>query len=856
MRKNAHKPNKLAARILNLFIPAHIGQTGLDDYEELYNLILKEKGALRANVWYFRQILKSIKAFIVQSMTWHLSMFVNYLKVALRIVKRNRTYSLISTVSLTVGMAVFLLIMLYNRYELSYEDYHKQADRIYRIGVDLKGLYVQADTPSILAPTILDEIPEVASAVRLKRRGNIVVSVDNKRFFENNLFASDPELFDILTFRLIQGDKKYLLQNPDSIVISDKIASKYYGNENPVGKTLLLNNTSIYRISGVFQDLPMNSHLRMDLIIPHSNLVLNWRTSDVYTYCMLNKNADPHAAEMKINALIEKRIKPVLGETGLNNFLLQSLKSIHLNSDLMNEISLNSRMTYLYVLSVVAFIILTISCVNYVNLAIGRSAARIREVGLREVLGANRKQIFMQFFSESIILSIIAMVLTIGILKVLLPGFNAFAGTAISFGFSNISHIFIVILLTVSVCILGGGYPAVYMSAFRKSIIQRNALKTRTANTFVRNALVVFQFTISIALIISISIIKSQMNFIKNKNMGFKKDGIVITRLYGREARQNYNVIKSELLKNPEIMYVSRSTTLPVNLIHATRMTKPADAPNPDERPLFYRIGVDYDFLKVYDIQLVSGRNFSEDFPSDLNGAFLFNETAVKMLGWEDPVGKTYEWNRKDLPVVGVMKDMNVHSLRTKIKPLHLYFPPDYGSYLSVRINDPSNLETITYIEDVMKTHMPDFPFDYRYLSDLIDNQYRLEKKIERVSGISAVIAISIACIGLLGLSMFTVEQRMKEIGIRKVLGASIPDIMLLLSKDHAKWILLANLFAWPAGYFAMNKWLESFAYKVEPGLLPYAAAGLSALIIALVTTGFLTGKAVSTNPVETIRHE
>lgn len=856
MRKNAHKPNKLAARILNLFIPAHIGQTGLDDYEELYNLILNEKGALRANVWYFRQILKSIKAFIVQSMTWHLSMFVNYLKVALRIVKRNRTYSLISTVSLTVGMAVFLLIMLYNRYELSYEDYHKQADRIYRIGVDLKGLYVQADTPSILAPTILDEIPEVASAVRLQRRGNIVVSVDNKRFFENNLFASDPELFDILTFRLIQGDKKYLLQNPDSIVISDKIASKYYGNENPVGKTLLLNNTSIYRISGVFQDLPMNSHLRMDLIIPHSNLVLNWRTSDVYTYCMLNKNADPHAAEMKINALIEKRIKPVLGETGLNNFLLQSLKSIHLNSDLMNEISLNSRMTYLYVLSVVAFIILTISCVNYVNLAIGRSAARIREVGLREVLGANRKQIFMQFFSESIILSIIAMVLTIGILKVLLPGFNAFAGTAISFGFSNISHIFIVILLTVSVCILGGGYPAVYMSAFRKSIIQRNALKTRTANTFVRNALVVFQFTISIALIISISIIKSQMNFIKNKNMGFKKDGIVITRLYGREARQNYDVIKSELLKNPEIMYVSRSTTLPVNLIQATRMTKPADAPNPDERPLFYRIGVDYDFLKVYDIQLVSGRNFSEDFPSDLNGAFLFNETAVKMLGWEDPVGKTYERNRKVLPVVGVMKDMNVHSLRTKIKPLHLYFPPDYGSYLSVRINDPSNLETITYIEDVMKTHMPDFPFDYRYLSDLIDNQYRLEKKIERVSGISAVIAISIACIGLLGLSMFTVEQRMKEIGIRKVLGASIPNIMLLLSKDHAKWILLANLFAWPAGYFAMNKWLESFAYKVEPGLLPYAAAGLFALIIALVTTGFLTGKAVSTNPVETIRHE
>ncbi len=855
MKKRYTKPPRLAARLLRLFLNREKAILLEGDFEEIFRDKVSEKGKISAYFWYWGQVLLSLPSVLFFSIYWSLNMFGNYFKVAFRIIKRNKIYSFLSTLSLTVGMAIFLLIILYNQYELSYDSHNEHADRIFRIAVDLEGLYIQADTPAVLAPTIVEEIPEVASVVRLRRRNAIVANQMNK-FIENSLFSSDPNIFDIFTFQLIHGEKESAMLNPKSIVLSEKMADKYFGEKNPIGKTLSVNNSADYYVSGVFKDFPKNSHLNIEFIIPKTEYFLNWSSSNVYTYCMLNEKADPKTAETKINDLIEKRINTGGEKTKISRFILQPLQSIHLHSDLMNELSSNSKVEYLYIISVIAIIILIISCINYINLAVGRSFSRIREVALREVLGAKRRQIILQFFSESIILSILSMAIAVLIARVVTPGLNSFAGTDISFELFNNKSILTVLLLTVSVCLFGGGYPAIYMSAFRKSIIQKNALKSGRKNNFVRNVLVVFQFTISIALIISILVIESQMNFIKNKDMGFDKNGIVILRIRGENARNNFNIIKTELLKHPDILYASRSTELPVNVNGAQKMRIPAGVPVPENRPLFYRVGTDFDFLNVYNIKLVNGRSFSKDFPSDLNGALIFNEAAVKYTGWDTPLGKEYEVNGDKLPVIGEVKDFNIHSLHTSIKPFYFYFSPNSGSYLSVKISDSNKTETIAYIENVMKTYSPDFSFEYRYLSEIIDDLYLTEQKMESVFRLSAILAIIIACTGLLGLSLYTVEQSKKEIGIRKVMGASIFNIVLWLSKDFTKWILLANIFAWPIGYFAMDKWLDSFTYKVDSGFILYISAGCITLMIALLTIFIQTIKAAGANPVESIRYE
>lgn len=785
-------------------------------------------------------------------------MFKNYVKIAYRNILKNKAYSILSIISLSVGMAAFLLIALYNQYELSYDKYHENSDRIYRVALDIKGLYTQADTPGLLAPVSVEEIPEVISSVRLRRISNVLFANKGITFFENDIIMSDPNIFEVFSFPFVQGDSKTALKNPNSIVLSESMAAKYFGKENPIGKSLKVNNTSNYVITGVIKDIPKNSHFRINFLTPLPVRKYNWRSSEVYTYCMLDINADPEEAEKKISGLIKTHasLEWENGRTSYNKFILQPLQNIHLHSDLMNEISGNNKITYLYVLSVIAVIILIISCINYINIATARYSGRIKEVGLRKVLGAQRKQVVGQFFFESIFIILFALILSLSVVFSVLPKLNSFAGTEIIFNIFNLKNTLTISCLTIIVCFIGGSYPAIYISKFRPVFILNKLFKKNPGSIFIRNILFIVQFSVSIILIISVLVIKNQMNFIKNKDIGLDKNGIITLRLRGADAFNNYDVIKSELLKNSNISYVSRSTVLPQSVIQATTIRIPG-APESEKKPLFYRIGVDYDFLKVYNLNLKNGRNFSPEFASDANNTIILNETASKLVGWENPVGKEYKF-RENLEgiVIGEIKDFNFHSIHSEIKPIYFYLSPNSGSFLSIKINSANINASIKHIEKTMKSFLPDYPFEYRFFNEILDDLYKTEQKLEKVFILSGIISVIIACLGLFAISTFIVGQRTKEIGVRKVFGASISNIVFLLSSEYTKSIFLANIIAWPVGFFVMDKWLESFAYRIDVGLGTFILAAFLALAIAFLTISFQSIKAAKANPINSIRCE
>ncbi len=806
-------------------------------------------------------------------------MFKNYLKIALRNLKKYKGFSFINIAGLAIGITCCLLILLLVREEISFDRFHEHNDQIYRVinqhpGQFYMGTDYLAVTPAPLAPAMMAEFPEVVTATRIDSSDEVIISYQNKRFYEDGFYWTDSHFFDVFSFPLLRGDQSKALSEPYSVIISERMAKKYFGDEDdPIGKTIALNNRYDFVVTGIMKDVPRNSHLQFDFLAPlitlsrireREDFLEGWGNYSYYTYILLQKGYSLGDLENKLPAFIEK----YLGERfrqrrqrdpsyQASRFFLQPLKRIHLYSHLNFEITPNSDIRQIYLLSALALVTLLIACINYMNLATARSASRAKEVGMRKVVGAERRQLIRQFLGESILFCFIAVLLAAVLVELFLPAFNSLIGKSISFHFYHNWEFFIgLVCLALVVGIVSGSYPAFFLSTFRPVTVLKGGFKTETKGSFLRKILVIFQFAASIILVISTAIIYGQIEYIRNKKLGFDREQVVVLPVEDRELRQNHEPLKNELLQNPAILGCTASTWLPNNIRTNVGDTT-WDGMEEGTDLQVYLLEADHDFIDVFGIELVEGRNFSREFPAD-SQAYILNETARRIFGWEKALGKRFGIGRKvgAGPVIGVVKDFHFLSLHQEMQPLAIHLTENRMSYLSVKISAENIPRIIGFLKEKWNKFSPNHPFDYFFLDDDFEKMYRSEMRLGKIFASFTALAVFIACLGLFGLASFTSEQRTKEIGVRKVLGASVSNIVILLSKEFSKWVCMASLIAWPVAYFFMSRWLQSFAYRTSMGVWMFLLATMLALFVAMATVSFKAVKAAIANPVDALRYE
>ena len=859
MNKYRHPPH-IAGWLIKRMFPDRGGCSILGDMIETYRYLTDEKGLLWARIWFWGQCTKAFPYFFIDELRWRIQMFKNYLLVTVRNLKKNSTYSLLNIIGLAVGMMAFILISLYVQYELSFDKHYEHAERIYRVVREGR-----AFTPPPLGPELKEKIPEVESVSRILRSSNTLVSHEQTHFLEEEFFWVDPEMLEIFSIPFTSGNPETALNGPFTIVLSQSVAKKYFGDADPMGKTLTVSERYAFKVTGIFSDMPANSHLVMDVAVPYetyfrvmNNDITSWRSNFSYTYVLLHEGSDPQEMENKIAPLIEAPLFKAAGvkEPYPKYFFIQPMTEIHLHSHLEQEIGVNNDMKYILLFSSIAFLILFIACVNYMNLATARSLRRGKEVGMRKVVGAQRGQLIAQFLGESVTTALLAMIFSIIMVLAALPSFNSLVQRQLGLNPLHNPQLFLgLVFTTLFVGLFAGSYPAMRMSGFRPISILSGAFTRSPKGSSLRNVLVLAQFAITIFLIVCTIAVREQLKFIKTVDIGFNKEQIITLPCRVGSIRQNIQSIKTALLQSSDIIAVSTSGCLPNNI--DTFTSRDWTGRNPEEPiPIYYNTA-DYDYIDLFGIQIVQGRNFSMDFPSDETGVFLVNETAVKVAEWESPIGrKLTHWNGKTGEIVGVIKDFHLHSLHRPIEPLYIFLDNRNFSNVAIKIRTANIPATIDYVAEVMKKFSPSYPFSYSFFDEVFERAYFTEQRMGRVFGAFAILGIFIACLGLFGLTTFAAEQRTKEIGIRKVMGASDSKIFLLLSKEFVKWVLLANLIAWPIAYFAMNKWLQNFAYRIHIGIVAFLISGGAALLIAYLTVSYQSIKSARANPVESLRYE
>jgi len=806
-------------------------------------------------------------------------MFKNAVKVALRNMKRQKGYSLINILGLAVGMACCILILLWVQDELSYDRYHEKADQIHRVIV--KGRMSNRDinfssSPAPLAKALVTDFPEVLEATRFLRSRNVLVRYQDKFFDESLILFADSNLFDVFSIPLLKGDPEEVLSLPNSVVITRTAALKYFGEENPIGKTLTMNNRMDYRITGLAENVPSNTHFHTDFFaslesIPDSKSP-NWLSNPYHTYIVLQEGTSLDEFQAKLPEIVTKYVGPqtlkIMGITqeqfqasgNTFGYFLQPVTSIHLHSDLEYELEPNGSVTYVYIFSVIAFFILVIACINFMNLATARSANRAKEVGVRKVLGSNRSRLVRQFLIESILLSFISLVFAVLLVELLQPVFNNLSGKQLNLSLHGnwiLLPGFLAVMVFVGV--LAGSYPAFFLSSFQPISVLRGKRIAGMKSSWLRNGLVVFQFSISIILLVGTCVIYRQLEYTRTKKMGFEKEQVLVIQRADNLGQQK-EAFRNELIKHPNVVNVAYSNSVPGR--HFGDWTHRAEGAPADEMVRMFLLLADFDYLDTLQMDMVSGRYFSQERPADKNSVII-NESAAKAFGLENPVGKRLVRGSltpgKDeiFTVIGVVKDFHFESLHREIRPLAMYILPDeYIRYISVRTRPEAVDQTLAFLKDKWRAFVPGQPFEYFFLDDDFDRLYTAEKKIGRLFTSFSVLAILVACLGLFGLASFTAEQRTKEIGIRKVLGASVSNIVVLLTREFSKWVLLANLIAWPIAYFAMHRWLQNFAYRISIGVWMFVQAAFLALAIALITVSYQAVRAALVNPANSLRYE
>ena len=800
-------------------------------------------------------------------------MVKNYLKIALRNLLKYKAYSLINILGLAVGIAACIMILLYVTDELSYDKYNLKAEQIYRIRgrALLQGReFNMAVSPAPTGATFVKDFPEVIQYARFLPSANMLIRYKENVFSENRFFWADSTIFDVFTIPFVKGNPKTALNQPHTIVLTESLANKYFGNEDPLNKIMNFEDGTPYTVTGVVKDCPSNSHFHYDIFASMASINAGksneWVNNNFYTYIVLKKGASASSLQAKIPALVKKYAGPqfyqALGITfedwqkkgNAYEFFLQPLTSIHLHSHLNNEVEANSDIRYVYIFSITAIFILLIACINFMNLATARSATRSKEVGVRKVLGSNKIQLVKQFLIESFLLTFISIIIAIFLVEAFLPSFNNLAGKHLHTHYFNnliaIPALFFTVLL---VGLISGSYPAFFLSSFKPSKVLKGKAAGKKGS-WLRSGLVVFQFSISIILFIGTFIIYNQMRFIQETNLGFNKENVlVLQRAWALESHTT--AFKDELKKNSNIISASNTNDLP-GRTSSESVFKLENAPA-SQNYLMCLISTDDDFARTMGIELVKGRYFLKNNISD-SSAVVINESAAKTFNLKEPIGKRiiFAGDNRIGTIIGVVKDFHINSLHQKIEPLVISLRRGFTAYLPIRISSNNIPATISLIKDEWKKFVPNKPFEYFFLDEDLNRLYQSEQKTGEILTSFSILAIFIACLGLFGLATFTAERRTKEIGIRKALGASTPGIIILLSKEFAKWVLISNIIAWPIAYFFMNKWLQDFAYRINMHFTIFILAGSAALIIAILTISIQAIKAAIASPIVSLHYE
>ncbi|HEX9654004.1 MAG TPA: FtsX-like permease family protein [bacterium] len=800
-------------------------------------------------------------------------MLKNYLKIAIRNLVKDKGYSAINVIGLAAGMACCILICFYILDEISYDRFHQDYQRIFRVVSDEKNegqVRRLANAYGPLAPALISDFPEIEQLSRLFPHSVTIESVDGKRFQEERFFFADSAVFELFTMVFQRGDVD-ALKRPYSLVLTESAARKYFGDADPIGRVLKIENRAQFHVSAVVADMPSNSHFHFDFLAPidHVKEMMGWAPHwywpPVYTYLRLPENYAPAALESRFPDLVGKHI----GEWAKNErtFRLQPLRDIHLNPDFENEIEPTSNQAYIYIFAAIALFILLIACCNFMNLTTARAAKRAKEVGLRKTVGAKRSQLIKQFFGESLCYAALATVISLGLVELFLPAFNQLVGKNLRASYFAQPELFVALLaLTILVGLISGSYPALFLSNFRPMAVLKSNWPSGPAGRSplrLRALLVILQFTISITLICVTYFLQRQLNFVQTRRLGFEKERLIILPIRDQDVQNNFAAIKNRLLSQASVLGVTALSNYPWRTGFYDFPIK-AEGLSADAQMSLPTLIVDHDFIRTFGMELAAGRDFSKDVTSDATEAFIVNEAAVKKLGWETAIGKEFEsqhiaggLSRKGR-VIGVVKDFHLQSLRYAIEPMVMLNSPAsyYLDNFAIRLDGRNLRQELADLEQTWRAVAPHRPFDYFFLDADFERLYHKEQNLSKIFRTFSVLATIVACLGLVGLASFSSEQRRKEIGIRKTFGASLGQIVLLFSRDFAKLTMFANIVAWPIAYFAMQEWLQDFAYRTDLAWWVFLLSGGLALVIALLSVSFQAVKAALANPVDSLRYE
>jgi len=804
-------------------------------------------------------------------------MLKNYINIAWRNIKKHRIFSIINIAGLTIGLSAFWMIALYISDELSYDRYNENADRIFRVVHDATwdgGSFNLAITGVPFGPALKADYPEVKESVRFDAEGGGLLTVGEKKIKADNILFTDNAVFNIFTYHFLAGSAGTALTEPQSIVLTKTLAEKLFGSaEAALNKPVYFDKIFTNRVTGVIDDVPANSHFTFAALRSFpANYTDGWSNFYVYTYIMLNKGADYKKLEARLPQFYAKHFKKELGNENYHMHL-QPLTSIHLHSDLQYEMGSNGSIKYVYIFSIIALLVLIIAVINYVNLSTASSSVRVKEIGVRKVVGSGKKQLISMFLTESVLLTLVASLFAVAITDVLLPYFNLLTGKSLSmWQFGVTTTISILVTFSLLTGVLSGLYPAFFLSNFRTIPALKGQMGNQGTNIMFRKALVTFQFVITIVLIAGSGIIYQQIQYALNKDLGFNKSQVLAFHISSKAVRSQLPALKQQLMQSSLIQSVGgASNPIGNNDIGSNGFNFEIESGAQgiqgkiaDQATMVQNFNINEDFIPALQVKLIAGRNFSPSMPTDTASAILVNESLVKKLGWKRAVGKKMQYHTfgskepKEAIVVGVVKDFNIYSIQHKIEPLVLSMPPAAKDIdnLYVRINGKNVPAALQYLKDTYKTFDADATIDYTFLDATFARQYQTEQKQGSIIFIFTMLAISIACLGLLGLVTFAASQRTKEIGIRKVLGATVTSIVVLLSKDFLKLICLAVIIAIPVAWYAMSMWLQNFAYRITIGWGVFAVAGSLAIVIALITVSYQAIRSATANPVKAIKAE
>ncbi|MBL7833517.1 MAG: ABC transporter permease [Cyclobacteriaceae bacterium] len=800
-------------------------------------------------------------------------MFKNLFKIALRNIFKDKVYSAINILGLTIGITCSIFLFMYILDELSYDRYHTNANNIYRIVSNIKepdNAFTWAVAQVPMAQELRNNYPEVKNAVRFYGTGRTLYKNGEKQFNEEDFYLTDSTVFDMFTYEFLAGDVNTALDNPFSIVLTETVAKKYFASATEaLGQSLQNKENQEYKITGVIKDVPYNSHFRFDALISRSSQPGSdggsWGNFGVFTYIQLPEGYDLSKMYASLDKIVKERVNPIFEQYNIKiGYELQRITDIHLHSKIQDEAEEGGDISVIYIFGAVSAFMLIIACINYMNLATARSANRAKEVGVRKVMGSQRKQLIMQFITESVVLTLIALALSILLIYALLPAFNGLANKHLPFSYILQTPVVLTLLgVTLFSGIVGGSYPAFYLSSFNPVSVLKGKLSTRGGSVIFRRVLVVLQFSISIFMLISTLVVFDQLSYMRNKDLGFDKERVVKLTLSERELRQKADVLVNRLKQAPEVAGVGTATSVPGQGVGKLLLKVEDNQGKMVDRGIDL-FNADFDFVKTMGMEIVKGRDFSRDVSSDTTYAVLVNEAMVKRMAWDDPIGKKFVFeqggpNNEDIEkrVVGVLKDYHQNSLYDAIEPIMVILN-DENYFVLVRTEEGDVKKSLAAVENVWKDLFPNNTFQFEFLDQDFNSQYKADEKRSLIFTVFSSLTILIACLGLIGLAAFTTEQRTKEIGVRKVIGASVSSLVSLVSREFFILVGLGMVIAFPFAWYFTDNWLQNFAYRIElkGEWLTFLVSALLAFVITLITVGYHVMRAAHANPVKSLRDE